>query len=295
MDAADLRVFEAVARLGNMSKAAVELGTVQSNVTSRVKTLEAELGVALFRRTGRGAELTDAGERLLPYSQQVASLLADARRAVTDDGTPGGILRIGTLETTAALRLSPCIPAFAAAYDNVDLNLRTGTTRELIELVLDGRIDGAFVCGPVDHPKLRSEEIFEEELKLFASANCKSLQSALDADDLKLLVLRAGCSYRLHLETWLARRGVVGTRAMEFGTLEAIMSCVSAGLGITLLPAGLVQSMGRGHIVSAHRLPNKNGIVKTVFVTQACSHPTSALTAFLDMSRPILLQSVAAE
>ena len=215
MDAADLRVFEAVARLGSMSKAAVELGTVQSNITSRIKALEGQLGTPLFRRTGRGAELTDAGERLLPYSHQVAGLLADARRAVMDDGTPGGKLRIGTLETTAALSLSPCIPAFASTYASVDLTLRTGTTTELIELVLDGRIEGAFVCGPVNHPKLHSEDIFEEELHLYSSTNCISLRSALEVEQLKLLVLRAGCSYRLHLENCLAKRGIVGARAMD--------------------------------------------------------------------------------
>ena len=118
MDASDLRVFEAVARLGAMSRAAVELNTVQSNVTSRIKALEAELAVDLFRRTGRGVELTEAGHRLLPYTHRMKDLLGDARRAVVDDGHPSGLLRIGTLETTAALRLSPCIPAFAAAARN---------------------------------------------------------------------------------------------------------------------------------------------------------------------------------
>lgn len=294
MDASDLRVFEAVARLGAMSKAAKELNTVQSNVTSRIKALEAELAVVLFRRTGRGAELTEAGHRLLPYAHMMKDLLVNARRAVVDDGHPSGLLRIGTLETTAALRLSPCIPAFAAAYPDVDLALQTGTTAELIEQVLGGHVEGAFVCGPVDHPKLHGEIIFEEELLLYAAPGSKQLRSVLAADDIKLIVLRAGCSYRLHLEDWLAKRGIVGARAMEFGTLEAIMSCVSAGLGITLLPAGLVQSMGRGHMVSAHRLPGRSGVVKTVFVTQAQVPRTSALTAFLDMSKPVMQQYAAA-
>jgi LysR family transcriptional regulator, cell division regulator len=67
MDAGDLRVFEAVARLGGMSRAAIELNTVQSNVTARVLLLEEELGTPLFHRHSRGVALTDAGRRLLPY------------------------------------------------------------------------------------------------------------------------------------------------------------------------------------------------------------------------------------
>src|SRR5215510_13133582 len=154
MDAADLRIFAAVARTGSMSKAAHELGTVQSNVTARIRALEERLGVDLFERTNRGATLTAAGLRLRPFADRVAGLLEDARRAVADDGAPAGNLVIGSLETTAALRLSPMLAEFVAAHPAVDLSLRTGTTQELIEQTLDRRLDGAFVSGPINHADL---------------------------------------------------------------------------------------------------------------------------------------------
>src|SRR5262245_10364094 len=152
MDAGDLRVLETVARLGGMNRAAAELHTVQSNVTARVRGLEAELGVPLFDRHSRGVALTAAGRRLLPYATRVRQVLEDARRVARDDGTPRGALTVGSLETTAALRLSPVLAAYAAAHPEVDLVLRTGTTGELVGEVLEGRLDGAFVCGPVEHP-----------------------------------------------------------------------------------------------------------------------------------------------
>ena len=74
MDAADLKVFEAVARTGGMNRAAAELHTVQSNVTARVRALEVELGCPLFERHSRGVALTSAGQRLLPYARRVAEL-----------------------------------------------------------------------------------------------------------------------------------------------------------------------------------------------------------------------------
>ena len=101
MDAAELKVFEAVARTGSMNRAALELNTVQSNVTARVKSLETELGSALFERTNRGVTLTAAGKRLLPFAARAARLLDDAKRAVADEGTPSGALIVGSLETTA--------------------------------------------------------------------------------------------------------------------------------------------------------------------------------------------------
>src|ERR1700679_1599365 len=97
MDAADLKVFEAVARLGGMNRAAVELSTVQSNVTARIQALEADLGSVLLERHSRGVSLTQAGQRLLPYADKVARLLDDARRATCDDGAPRGVLTIGSL------------------------------------------------------------------------------------------------------------------------------------------------------------------------------------------------------
>src|SRR6187551_2555187 len=132
MDASDLKVFEAVARLGGISRAAIELNTVQSNVTARVRLLEQELGTRLFERHARGVTLTGAGRRLLPYAAAVSDLLVRARRAAMDDGTPKGPLTIGTLETTVATRLPRLIAAYCAAWPEVDLSLRTGTSAESV-------------------------------------------------------------------------------------------------------------------------------------------------------------------
>jgi DNA-binding transcriptional LysR family regulator len=102
MDAEDLLTFETVARLGGITRAATELHTVQSNVTNRVRRLEAEVGVPLFYRHSRGVSLTSAGEQLLPYAVGVRHLLSEARRAVIDDDEPSGSLIVGTLDRPPA-------------------------------------------------------------------------------------------------------------------------------------------------------------------------------------------------
>ncbi len=281
MDAADLRVFEAVARLGGMNRAAGELNTVQSNVTQRIRLLEEELATPLFQRHSRGVALTRAGKRLLPYAGRVAQLLAEARRAVRDDGTPSGPLQIGSLETTAALRLSPVLASYAASYPAVDVALTTGTSAELVELVLAHRLEGAFVCGPVQHPELAAAPIFAEELVLVTVPSQKSLDRVLTRSDLKIVVLRAGCSYRQRLEEILARRGIVGLRRLEFGTIEGILGCAAAGLGVTLLPRALVESARRARRVAVHRLPPDEARVETVFIRRRDAFVSSALSAFL--------------
>jgi DNA-binding transcriptional LysR family regulator len=285
MDTAELKVFEAVARTGGMNRAAAELHTVQSNVTARIRALEDELGCPLFERHSRGVALTQAGERLLPYARRVAWLLADATRAARDDGQPRGPLTIGSLETTAALRLSPLIAAYAAACPEVDMALRPGTTAELIEAVLDRRLEGAFVCGPVAHPSLIGQPMFEEELAILAAPTVTSIDDATQGGIARIVVLRAGCSYRQRLETILAKRGIAVPRLMEFGTLEAIFGCVSAGLGITLLPRALIGPVWRAGRVSLHPLPPHEALVSTVFIHRREAYLSSALRAFLDHVR----------
>ena len=281
MDAADLKVFATVARLGAMNRAAAELHTVQSNITARMKALEADIGSALFERHSRGVALTPAGRRLLPYAERIARLLADARQAARDDGGPRGVLTIGSLETTAALRLTPILTRYASNHPEVDLILRTGTTSELIAQVLDQRVDGAFVCGPVAHPELDERIMFREELVVLAAPDVASLDGVLSAGEARLVVLRAGCSYRQMLEALLARRGIVVQRQLEFGTLEAILGCVSAGLGITLLPRALIVRAGGPGRFSVHALPRRDAMVETVFVRRRSSFASSALRAFL--------------
>ncbi|PPQ37545.1 LysR family transcriptional regulator [Rhodopila globiformis] len=291
MDADDLRVFEAVARLGSMNRAATELNTVQSNVTGRIRALEAELGVSLFHRHARGVSPTEAAQRLLPYAGRVRRLLADARRAARDDGTPAGPLVIGSLETTAAMRLAPLLAGYAGAYPDVDLSLRTGTTCEMIDDVLAHRVEGAFVCGPVDHPELVAETVFHEELVALTAPGVRHLDALVAAGDFRIVVLRAGCSYRLRLEAWLSKRGIVGVRVLEFGTLEAILACVGAGLGMTLLPRGLVETARRAGQVGVHVLPPEDAMVETVFLRRRDGYVSSALEAFLGLLRPAWAQA----
>jgi len=280
MDTRDLTTFATVARLGGMGRAARALNTVQSNVTQRVRRLEESLGVALFERSRAGARLTAAGHRLMPYAARLDALFEEAGRAARDDGAPRGTLSIGSLETTAALRLSSLLATYAAAYPQVDLVLRTGTTAELVERVLSRELEGAFICGPLAHAELVATPMFEEELALLSAPSNRTVKDLLQQPDLRLIILRAGCSYRQRLEELLARRGIVGLRRLEFGTLEAILGAVAAGLGVTLMPRALVGPTWRGGQLAVHRLPKSEARVQTLFVRRRDMLCSSALVAF---------------
>lgn len=282
MDLADLRFFASVARHGSMNRAASELHTVQSNVTARIRSLEDSIGVSLFDRHARGVSLTPAGERMLPFVGRIAKLVAEAEAAAKDDGTPNGRLLLGTLETTAALRLSPVLAAFTEAHPKVRLALTTGTTSSLVEDVLACRLDGAFVAGPLVHPGLSVEAVFQEELVLVTPRSIAGPEALAEWDDLRTIVFRAGCSYRQRLDALLVAFGVVVSGPpLEFGSLDAILGCVSAGIGVTLLPKAVVAAERRRDCLAVHELPRDRAVVETLLIHRSEAYLSSAFTAFV--------------
>src|SRR3954466_2245527 len=106
MDLVALRIFKTVAEAGGITKAAARLHRVQSNITTRVKQLEASLGTQLFPRHRRRLELSPEGRTLLAYAERLLALSAEAQAALRD-GAPRGLMRIGSLESTAGARPAP--------------------------------------------------------------------------------------------------------------------------------------------------------------------------------------------
>ncbi|MDP1513182.1 LysR substrate-binding domain-containing protein [Paenibacillus ottowii] len=145
-------------------------------------------------------------------------------------------------ETTAAIRLPSILTDYHKSYLEVDLVLKkTGTTEELIQLVLKYELDGAFVAAPVQHPELDTIEVGVEELALITGGQFPSIEQPEQLRNLTLLVFRAGCSYRQKLMDWLRLKGIIPAKIMEFGTLEGILGCIHAGLGVSLLPRSVIE------------------------------------------------------
>lgn len=286
MDSTDLHFFLAVTRAGGIGRAASDLHTVQSNVTQRIRNLESAIGVQLFHRSRRGVALTTMGQRLLPYATRIHELLDEARLAVRDEAEPAGVLRIGSLETTAALRLPPVLTAYTATCPAVDLIVETGSTEPLVEQVLARTLDGAFVAGPVVHQELETLPIIEEELVLVAPPHVRSarqIRRLLTAGGtLKLIVFRPGCAYRRRALDYLARAGVVDVRRMEMGTLDGILGCISAGIGVSVLPRSVVAAAQGQGLVSTHRLEKGGGKTVTLFVRRKDSFVSAALRMFVE-------------
>lgn len=283
MDLHTLKIFQTVAKLGSISQAARELQYAQSNITMKMQQLEADLQATLFYRHNRGTTLTAKGSMLLTYTEKIFHLIEETKNVMNDDQTPRGPLMIGSMETTAAVRLPALISKYHKDYPNVDLTLRTGPTAQNIQGVLQYELDGAFVAGPIDHPDLIQKEVLEEELVLITDTIHPPLSSIKDIQTRTLLVFRTGCSYRAKLEQWLHQEGVIPNKTMEFGALDAIIGCVAAGLGISMLPHSVIAKHIQDGTLRLHSIPNPYGKVKTIFVYRKDKYVPASLMKFIDM------------
>lgn len=292
MDSTDLAFFAAVAHGGSITRAAARLGTVPSNVTQRIQRLEQQLGVPLFYRHGRGMTLSGAGERLLPYAATVAHTLDEAGKAMQAGAGPAGPLLVGAMETTAALRLPDMLVRYAMDFPEVDLILRTGTSQQMRDAVLARSLDAALVAASVidlaAQPELLAEPVGVEELVLVTAPWVSVFGPASiwsNLQDTKLIVFRDGCSYRELLEAVMRRRGTARLRMMELGSLDAILGCVRAGIGISLLPRALVEPLLLDESLAMHLLPDGAGTVETLCVRRRDGFVSNALAAFLQRVR----------
>jgi DNA-binding transcriptional LysR family regulator len=281
MELSSLRIFKTVAEEGSVTQAAARLHRVQSNVSARLNQLEESLGVTLFNRSGRRMLITAEGMRLLEYADRLLRLADEAQMSVRGENEPSGQLRIGSMETTAAARLPRVLGAFHRKYPHVDLLLDTGPTDYQIQQVLNHKVDLALVSGPVERPELEQAPVFVEELVLLTDAMHGPVTGPADVARRTLLGFRSGCSYRRRLEWWFADAGVAHTRIAEFGTFEAIIGCVAAGMGVAMMPREVLRQRGLGRTVQCHTLPPEVAEVETVMVWRRDIPRHAARDAFI--------------
>src|SRR3954451_5438989 len=280
MDLVELQIFKTVAEQGGVTKAAASLHRVQSNVTTRVKQLEERLGIKLFHRQGRKLVLSSEGKVLLSYADRLLQLSSEAHAAVQGHA-PHGLFRLGTLESTAATRLPPVLARYHRAYPAVRLELVTGTSGALVDRVLRGEIEAAFVAEPFTAKGLESEHVFTEELVLITPKGHAAVKAPKDIDHRVVLAFTTGCSYRRRLEAWLGRASVVAERVMEYGSYHAITACVAAGAGIAVVPKSVLRATGIDGQVAVHALPAKIANARTMLVWRA-GHQSAPLAALRD-------------
>src|SRR5215470_14429376 len=264
MNFADLQVFKCVVEEGGVIRAASKLHRVPSAVTTRIKQLEASMGVKLFHRTKQRLHLSPAGELLRDYAERLIHL-SDEARDVVSGTTPRGVLKLGALESTTASRLPPILAGFHGRYPDVRLELTTGTNDSLVSQLLDRKLDAAFIAESPTMHLLDHVSVFAERLIMISSSDHRPIKSARDVEGSSLVAFPEGCAYRRVLQRWLGCDSLAPFRVIELSSYHAIVACVTAGAGIALVPEAVLDTMP--HVkVARHAIPNAQAKITTPLV-----------------------------
>lgn len=247
-----LRAFEAAARHLSFTKAAAELFVTQTAISHQIKTLEAHLGVPLFRRLNRALLLTDEGQTLLPYVRDAfESLDAGLRRLA--DSSAGSALSITTTPGFAASWLAPRLVHFQAKHPAIEIQLNSAA--RILDLAYEG-LDCAIRYGLGDWPGTHAERLFHTPLipvcaPSYLANSGKKLDEPADLGDHKLLhVVGDLDDWRL----WLQAAGVGGvdpSRGPKFDTGPLVLQAAVSGAGIAIARAPLVrEDLNGGRLVA---------------------------------------------
>ncbi|HAT30973.1 MAG TPA: LysR family transcriptional regulator [Janthinobacterium sp.] len=267
MELSDLRVFRAVAGAGGITRAAAVLHRVPSNVTTRIQKLEADLGVALFIREGKRMQLSAQGRVLLEYAVRLLSL-ADEARGAMHDTVPHGVLALGAMESTAAIRLPALLARLHERYPKLTVSLRTGAPQPLTARVLAGELDAALVAEPVSDARLDSVLACVEDLVIIGPPGHGPIRSARDLRSGALLAFEPDCPHRQRLEAWCADAGVAPAKIVELGSYHAILGCCVAGMGFALIPVAVLDTYSERAKLSEHRLGGKLRSVNMMLISR---------------------------
>jgi DNA-binding transcriptional LysR family regulator len=298
MELRHLRTFRAVAVNRSFTRAANELGYVQSAITSHVKALEADLGVRLFDRLGRRVVLTGAGSELLAYATKILDLTDGARAAVARGGEPSGTLRVIAPETLCVYRLPPVLKEFGERAPGVRVVFepsKNGTLDSTLRRRLsEGLVDAAFVIERErgDAGEIVSETLIREPLVLVANPDHPLAEAEVvrpaDLVEESVLMAEKGCGFREVFEEQMARAGVRPKSEIEFASGEAIKRCVEVGMGVAVLAAVSVAEEIRSGRLAVLNWLEVDFLVSTQMLHHGERWLSPALGAFLDTTREVL-------
>ena len=237
---AQVEAFLTVAERRSVSEAATVLFVTQPALTTRLKKLEQELGVALFTRTPRGMRLTAEGRAFRTHAQRAVRSLAEGTELLRElrEGRVGELL-LGAAPAISTYVLPLLLRRFQTAFPNVHLIVRTGHSEEILELVLREQVHLGLV-RELPHPAISSTPLYEDEIVLVIHpghrfAERPSIQVA-DLAAERLILFDRTSSYFVLTSAFFREAGIVPRGVMELDNVDATKKMVEHGLGIAFLP-----------------------------------------------------------
>ena len=284
-----LEVFAEVLKSGSTTQASVMLALSQSAVSAALTDLEGQLGVQLFDRVGKRLVVNEHGRLLYPRALALLEQTTEIEQLFREDN---GAIRVYASSTIGNYILPAMIARYRQDFPDLPLELSVGNSQDVINAVLDFRVDIGLIEGPCHSTEIISEPWVEDELVVFAAPSSPLTKGPVTLE-------------QLAASPWILRERGSGTRelvdylllshlprfqmAMELGNSEAIKHAVRHGLGISCLSRRVIAEQLQAGTLSEVPVPLPR-LVRTLWrVHHRQKHISNAITRFLHYSDQVEL------
>ena len=246
MEVHQLRYFCAVARHGTFTRASEVERVAQPSLSQQILKLEAELGARLFDRLPRSAKLTVFGKAFLPKAERILRELEEAKTEVRDmSGNEKGEVVVGIIPTIAAYLLPRLLKGLTVRHPQIAIKIVEDITPTLLQRLHEGTIDLAVVALPIPGGEILSVELFEEKFyAVLPAKHCLASRDSISLAELNrepFLLLKEGHCFRDSVIAACNKLKMSPSIVFESGQFATILAMVSAGMGVSAVPAMALQ------------------------------------------------------
>jgi DNA-binding transcriptional LysR family regulator len=251
-----LRAFVAIAESGTFTAGALRVHVTQAAISMQIRQLETEIGAKVFVRAPRHVILTEAGEQLLRRARHILREHDAALDEIAElAGAERGRLRIGSASAMVLTEQLPTIlKELRKQHPAAEIGVTSGTSEVLVDQILAGEVDVAFVSLPVDERGIKTERLSEDQLVAIASPRHKlAKQRTISAYTLageRLILGERGGNTRRLIDQFFAQAGVTLRVAMELSRQQAIKRMVEEDMGVGIVPLQSVrEEVEKGRLI----------------------------------------------
>ena len=253
MDVKQLKALVTVADVGSVTRAAELLHLVQPAVTRQIRTLEHELGIALFQRTRQGMLPTDAGATLVERARRALNELERARAEIQP--TPG-VVTVGLLDSASDLLAEPLVSAVARGHPGIELRLLTAYSGHLQQWLDDGDLDLTLLYNLASTPSLNAGPLVREKLWAVAppAVGLRAEQPVpfREVAAQPMVMPAVGHGLRTLIDAAAVPADVEMNMAVQTNSMHVQKQLVRAGHGWTILPGvGIAEDVAKGSLCAA--------------------------------------------
>ncbi len=240
MNDRQLKIYFEVATRLNMTEAAKNLSMTQPAISQTIKEIETEYQEQFFDRIGKKLYLTNAGEVLLSYTRRLLNINEECSKEIKElKDLKKGQLRIGASTTIGIYILTDIIGEYKKQNKEIDISIIIENTANISNLILENKIDFAFIEGPLSSNEIIKKDFWDDELVLISNFNhpfskTKKVKIS-ELEKQKIIMREKGSGTREVFEGLLSLHNIKLENYLELGSSEAIKKAVEAGLGISCI------------------------------------------------------------